>query len=185
MKIKRSLQRLLQLTHLQKFIQITLFVGVVFTIYSCSNNNQAEEIVPPGMQLLDLSYYGKPFSVYVPDTINQKLTITEMPTGALDVRSGEKFAISIYEQATDIDLTKSDISGDDVNKLKTILIDEPSMLMWESEITRPEFHFVLNKSIAGSEYSIEDTRDNDIGIFSKEDIERMLNSSKMIKVREN
>ncbi len=149
------------------------------TIISSCGGKKAEEVVAPqGMHTLNLSRFGKPFSIFVPDTVASKMEIIEQPSGALDIKVGKTFAVSINEQAADMELRKTDIKEDEVNKFKSFITEEPMAIMWESEITEPEFHFIVNKKIGNSEYSFEDVRDPEAKLFGKEAIQKMFDSSK-------
>ncbi len=162
---------------------ISLFAITGLTlITSCGGKKGNEEIVAPqGMHALNLSRFGKPFVIFVPDTVANKLAITEQSNGALDIKVGGIFAMSINEQAADIEMRKTDIKSDEVNKLKSFLTDEPGAIMWESEIVQPEFHFLMNQKIGASEYSFEDIKDTEVNPFGKEAIQKMFDSAKNIK----
>jgi hypothetical protein len=106
-------------------IAVALLTGIV----SCGGKKPDESVAAPqGMHVLDLSRFGKPFAIFVPDTVAAKLQITEQNTGALEIRVGKGFAISINEQAADLNLVKEDLKGDEVNKLRNFIVDEPSAL---------------------------------------------------------
>jgi hypothetical protein len=163
---------------------VTLLSIAIFTsiVISCGNKKSDEAIVAPqGMHTLDLTKYGKPFAIFVPDTVANKLYVTEQSSGALEIKIGKNFAISINEQAGDIALRKTDLKDDEVNKLKSLIVDEPTAIMWESEIVQPEFHFLLNQKIGNAEYSFEDIKDTEASPFGKDAIQKMFDSSKNIK----
>lgn len=149
------------------------------SLLSCGGNKEnAEIIAPQGMHTLNLNRFGKPFAIFVPDTVANKLSITEQTNGALDIRVGTTFAISINEQAADIEMRKMDIKEDELNKFKNYITDEPGAIFWESEIVEPEFHFLINKKIGGSDYSFEDIRDTEVNPFGKDAVQKMFDSSK-------
>ena len=160
---------------------------LVTTMISCGNKNDQEIIAPQGMHTLNLNRFGKPFAIFVPDTVANKLSIVEQTNGALDIKVGTTFAISINEQAADIEMRKMDIKDDELNKFKNYIADEADAIMWESEIVQPEFHFLLNQKIGTNDYSFEDIRDTESNPFGKDAIQKMFDSSKNIKeiVKEN
>jgi hypothetical protein len=165
---------------------IAVLTCILFFIYSCGDKKSDTGIVAPqGMHILDLSRYGKPFAIFVPDTVAAKLIITEQSTGALDIKVGKNFAITINEQPADIELRKTDIQEDEINKFKSFVINEPNALIWESgwegAANEPQFHFVLNHKIGNSDYCFEDLKDPDANTFGKEAIQRMFDSSKNVK----
>jgi hypothetical protein len=72
---------------ISKLFSATLVTAVLF---SCGEKKQDEPIVAPqGMNILDLSKYGKPFVIFVPDTTSAKLEITQQSYGALDIKVGK------------------------------------------------------------------------------------------------
>jgi hypothetical protein len=149
---------------------------------SCKTNSSESNIAAPeGMHSLDLARFGKPFSIFVPDTVKTRLTIIEQSNGALDIIAGTNFGVSINEQSNDLELLKNDLKDDEVNKLKSLIVDEPNALLWESEIVQPEFHFVLNKTVNGTEYSFEDIKDTEAEPFKKEAIQKMFDVCKNIQ----
>lgn len=162
---------------------INLFSAVIISsaLLSCGGKKEEAIVAPQGMHVLNLSRFGKPFAIFVPDTTVAKFEIIEQPSGALDIKVGKNFALSINEQAADIELRKSDIKSDDVNKFKSFVVEEPSAILWESEITQPEFHFLTNQKIGETEYSFEDIRDPEANSLSREAIQKMFDSSKNIK----
>lgn len=163
---------------------LNLFSVAVLTtvLMACGGEKKDEAIVAPqGMNVLDLNKYGKPFAVFVPDTTAAKLVITEQTSGALDIKVGTNFAITINEQAGDIELKKTDIKGDEVNKFKSFITEEPTAIFWESEITKPEFHFLINHKIQNKDYSIEDLKSTEMEPLSKEATQKMFDSAKGIK----
>ena len=162
---------------------ISLLTLVALTgLTSCGGKKGNEEIVAPqGMHTLNLTRFGKPFAIFVPDTVANKLVITEQSNGALDIKVGSNFALSINEQSADIELRKTDVKSDEVNKLKAFIVEEPAAIMWESEIVQPEFHFLINQKIGDSDYSFEDIKDPEVNPFGKETVQKMFDSAKNIK----
>lgn len=166
---------------LTPFAKTFLILSFLF-LNSCATKQSETNFSIEGMQPSDLSKYGKPFSIYVPDTLSSKLIIEEKVNGALEIKVGTNFAISINEQAADIELKKTDIKGDEVNKLKAFIIDKPDAILWESQINKPEYHFLVNQKIANSEYSFEDVVSSETKAFTKEAIQKMFDTSKNIQV---
>jgi hypothetical protein len=146
-------------------------------VSQCGNGNDKTEVkAPEGMIACDLSKYGKPFSLFVPDTLRSPLRITEEGSGALHLEAGNTFAISIREQHEDLALKKKDITEDEVNKLHGMIVDSTHALVWESGITSPEFHFVVNARISGGDYAFEDLRESEHAPFTKDAVMKMYNS---------
>jgi predicted small lipoprotein YifL len=161
---------------------ISLFTAAtLMTLVSCGSKGPEAIVAPEGMHTLDLNRFGKPFAIFVPDTIAHKLEISEQSNGALDIRVGKIFAISIYEQAADLSLRRQDIAEDEVNRFRSYLVEEPGAILWESEIVQPEYHFLLNQKIGQAEYSFEDLRDPEGPTFGKDAIQKMFDSARNIK----
>jgi hypothetical protein len=165
-----------------KTLKHLLFAVIFVSVISCGSKKANEDIVAPqGMHTLNLNRYGKSFAIFVPDTVANKLHIIEQSNGSLDIKVGKNFAISINEQPVDIELRKKDMKEDEVNKFKGFIMDEPTAVMWESEIVQPEFHFIVNHKIGETEYSFEDIKDTEANPFGKEAIQKMFDSAKNIK----
>ena len=159
-------------------------VAILFTsILSCGDKKNEQEaiVAPQGMNVLDLSKYGKPFAIFIPDTSAAKLSIIQQTYGALDIRVGNNFALSINEATEDIELKKKDISEDEINKFKNYVVQEAGAIFWESEITKPEFHFIMNQKIGNTDYSFQEIKTADAEPFGKEAIQKMFDSAKNIK----
>jgi hypothetical protein len=158
-------------------------LALVVALPGCGDKKeeQAKVEAPAGMTTLDLSKYGKPFTIFVPDSTVGKMEITEQSWGALEIRVGKNFQLSITEDPGDIELRKTDIKADDVNKFKAFVVEEPNTIMWESEITKPEFHFYTIQKLGNSTYVFEDIRSSEAEPFSKESIQKMLDSAKNMK----
>lgn len=166
----------------RRFLLMTLLFVTLLGFNSCGNKEPDAMVAPQGMHVLDLSSYGKSFAIFVPDTVAALLTISEQSSGALEIKVGKNFAISIFEQATDINARKTDIKDDEVNKLKSYIAEEPDAIMWESTIAEQnEYHFIVNRKIGSSDYSFEDIRDPEAAPFGKEAIQKMFNCCKDIK----
>lgn len=164
------------------FIHITALVFAV-SLQNCGDKKEEQPKVeaPAGMITLDLSKYGKPVTIFVPDTASAKLDIMEQTWGALEIKIGKDFQISITEDPGDVELRKSDVKGDEVNKFKSFIVEEPTTIMWESEITKPEFHFYSIQKLGNSTYVFEDIKKTDGEPFGKEAVQKMLDSAKSLK----
>jgi hypothetical protein len=165
----------------------TLFIvvsaaGLLFNS-SCGDKKTEQEpiVAPAGMNVLDLTKYGKSFAIFVPDTVQNKLSVVEQSYGALEITAGQRFAISISEQAEDLEMKKKEIKEDEVNKIKSFIVEEPTAIMWESAITEPEFHFIINVKAGNSEYHINDMNSPDAKPYDKESVQKMYDSAKNIK----
>lgn len=166
---------------MKKLITLLSAFTLALVITSCGGKETTQNIdAPAGMVALDLSKYGKQFSIFVPDTIASKLEVTEQSWGALEIKVGKTFQLSITEDPGDIELRKSDIKSNDVNIFKSFVVEEPLTIMWESEITRPEYHFYSIQKVGANSYVFEDIVSADGTPLSKEAVQKMLDSAKKI-----
>lgn len=166
------------LSHCTKFL---LLCGALLFIFSCGNKTHDQVPPPEGMCSIELSKYGKPFSVFVPDTSKHPLNIIEEGSGALIVKAGNGFAISITEEAADLQLKRTDIESDEINKFKAFTVNEPEAILWESAITEPEYHFVLNMKVAGRDFCFQDVQNMESKALGKSSMQMMFNNCKAIQ----
>ncbi|MCX7728156.1 MAG: hypothetical protein N2203_01680 [Bacteroidia bacterium] len=162
-------------------LSITVFtISLIF--FSCGEKK--EEIkAPEGMRITNLSSYGKPIILFVPDSTQGKLEITEQPGGILEIKVGRQFDILVKEGEEDIAFKKADLGNDDVYKIKQFIVDEPNSIAWEWAIgdLPSEFHFISVQKVGNSAYTFEDNRNSDGAPFSRSAIEKMLDAVKNIK----
>ncbi len=167
---------------MKKLFNLLAIILFTTTLISCSEKKEDEIKAPEGMQVLNLSKYGKPFMMFVPDSTQGKLEITEQPGGILEVKVGKIFDVNIKEGEDDIAFKKTDLSNDDVYKIKQFFIDEPGAIAWEWAIgdMPSEFHFISVQKVGNSAYTFEDNRNSEGAPFSKSAIEKMIESVKSI-----
>ena len=161
-----------------KKIILLLFTPAFCLLMSCggSKTNETNPGVS-GMREVQLKINGNQLSVMVPDSTKGKLEVVEQSWGATEIKVGKGFQISISEGEGDIALTKSDIAGNDVNKFKRFVKDEPALLFWESQITVPEFHFYLINKIGTTSYLIEDIKGD---MYDEKGIQTMIDAAKTL-----
>lgn len=161
-----------------KKLLILLAVPVLFASQGCGNATKDESVQIPGMEEVDLNQFGLALAIQAPDGSKGKLEVTNPLSGGTEIRVGKDFQISIKLEDGDIAMRKSDIAGDDVNKFKRYVIDEPTTIMWESQITDPEFHFYTIVKVGKDTYVIEDIKEEH---FSETSAKAMLESAKALK----
>ena len=162
---------------MKKIISYLFILSVVTTIYSCGSDKK-EAVVIPGMMEVDLSSHGMPVTIIIPDSTKGQLEMITQSWGATEIKVGKEFQVSVIEDKGDIELAKSDIKGNDVNKFKRFLTEEPNIIVYESEITQPEFHMYAIIKVGNTSYVVEDIKGE---IFSEASIKAMLESAKSIK----
>jgi hypothetical protein len=145
------------------FIKTAMAACAFLALGSCTSTEKKEEVSGDGLFAISLSRFGKPFTLRVPDTTMAQLHIGERSDGSLNVRSGPAFGVRIYEEEADLGLKRVDLHGDEVNRFKSFIVDEPDAIVWESAITEPQFHFIVNKKIGDREYSFQDDPDFTFG----------------------
>ena len=170
---------------MKKIFTLLATLTLAVSITSCGSKDSKQNLeAPAGMVALDLSKFGKQFSVFVPDTTTAKLEVVEQSWGALEIKVGKNFHLSITEDPGDIELRKSDIKSNDVNVFKSFVLEEPLSVFWESAITQPEYHFYSIQKIGTNTYVFEDVVAEDGQPFSKESVQKMLDSAKNIIAKE-
>ena len=142
-----------------KKLFLLILTPSICLLMSCGGSKKDETTsATPGMTEAHLKINGAALSIMVPDSTKGKLEVVEQSWGATEIKVGKNFQISISEGDGDIALTKSDVAGNDVNKFKKYVKDEPTLLFWESQITEPEFHFYMINKIGTTSYVIEDIK---------------------------
>ncbi len=169
-------------TYKMKKILLLITVPVVLFFAGCGNS-KTEETVPsiPGMMEVELKINGNPLLIMIPDSTIGKMQIVEQSWGATEIEVGKGFQISIEEGEGDVALMKSDIAGNDVNKFKRFVKDEPTLLFWESEITAPEFHFYSVVKPGTVSYIVKDIAGE---MFGEKAVEMMVESAKTLKAKD-
>lgn len=164
-----------------KKIFLLLAAPAMLFFASCGGTKTEETVTMPGMMETTINVNGNKLSIMVPDSTKGKMEVMEQSWGATEIKVGKEFQISISEGEGDIALTKSDIAGNDVNKFKRFVKDEPTLLFWESEITEPEFHFYTIVKPGAVSYVVEDIKGE---IFNEKAVQAMIDASKTLKVKE-
>ena len=157
-----------------------MVVPALIYVTSCGPKKEASVTIP-GMMEVDLKINGNSLLIMVPDSTKGKMEIVEQSWGATEIKVGKEFQISIAEGEGDIALMKSDIAGNDVNKFKRFLKDEPDLLFWESEITEPEFHFYMIQRVGTVSYLIEDIKEEH---FGEKGTQAMIDAARTLKLKE-
>ncbi len=164
---------------MKKIFLLLLCAPTLSLVISCggSKTDQPTSTIP-GMREVILKINGNPLSIMVPDSTKGKLEMIEQSWGATEIKVGKDFQISISEGEGDIALTKSDIAGNDVNKFKRYVKDEPTLLFWESQITDSEYHFYMINKIGTVSYIIEDVK---VEQYDEKGIQAMIDAAKTLK----
>jgi len=161
-----------------------LAIPALFATVSCGDKKKGGDEVP-GMSQYDLSSYGAHIVLNVPDTTKTKLEVAAQSSGSIEIKSGKDFQISVTPGEGDFALKKSDISSDEVKKFKRFVIDEPTALIWESQVSgmESEFHFYTVIKAGKDSYLIEDIKDGDS--FNEAAVRKMMEAAKSAKAKES
>lgn len=167
---------------IKKYVTLLAIPAALF-IAACGGSAKQENAEMPGMTKIDLTDFGMTVSLFVPDTTKNHLEIHPQTWGAIELKSGtgKEFHISVAPGEGDFNLKKSDISGDDINKFKRFVVDEPTAILWESQITDPEFHFYTVVKTTKESYVLEDVRGEQ---FSESSVKKMLEAAKSLTATE-
>jgi len=167
---------------MKKALVLILALSAILIHAGCDESRKEEvAAVKPGMMELNLKVNGNSLTITVPDSSIGRLEMAEQSWGATEIKVGKHFQISISEGQGDIALKKSDISGDEINKFKRYIKEDPNTLYWESAITEPEFHFYTVEKAGPVFYLIEDIKEEH---FTEKDVQQMLESAKSLKLQE-
>jgi hypothetical protein len=164
-----------------KKILISLLIVIEVYCVSCNNktqeNENADETLMENSEVnlpdTNLQSFGLPLTIKVPSGAS----ITQNAAGAIEIKA-RGFMLQIAEGTGDLNMLKKDLKNDDVNKLKRVIVDEKNALLYESQITTPEFHFMYVLTKPGTVYEVQDIRGY---TFTESDAELMLKASKTIK----
>ncbi|MDF2437649.1 MAG: hypothetical protein K0Q95_2025 [Bacteroidota bacterium] len=165
-----------------KKLFLLLAAPAMLILASCGGTKNEEATTTlPGMMETTINVNGNKLSIMVPDSTKGKLEVVEQSWGATEIKVGKEFQISVTEGEGDVALTKSDIAGNDVNKFKRFVKDEPTLLFWESEITQPEYHFYTIVKAGNASYVIEDIKGE---IFNEKGAQTMIDAAKTLKAKD-
>lgn len=164
-----------------KKILLLLAAPALILMASCGGSKTEEAVTIPGMAQNEITVSGNKLTIMAPDSTKGKIEIIEQAWGATEIKVGKDFQISVEESDGDVALMKSDIAGNDVNKFKRYIKDEPTLLFWESEITQPEFHFYTIVKVGEKSYVVQNLKDE---MFGEKQIEAMIEAAKSLKAKE-
>lgn len=165
-----------------KKVLLMASLPVLLLAIGCGGSKSEEVVSIPGMIQTEITVSGNKLTIMAPDSTKGKMEVMEQSWGATEIKVAKDFQISIEESDGDIALMKSDIAGNDVNKFKRYIKDEPNLLFWESEITQPEFHFYMILKTGNKTYLIQNLKDE---MFGEKQIESMIEAAKTLKLKES
>ncbi len=161
----------------------SFLLAASFLAGGCGNGDDpAQTDVPAGMVAADLSPFGLPVILHVPDSVSGVLQITENPQGGADIKVGANFQMSVKEGPGDIAMMKSDISSDAVKKLVKYVVEDPNALVWEWQIEgmEPEFHCYAIVKAGDRSFEVRNLEEV---VFSEKAATQMLDAAKSIRLK--
>lgn len=176
----------MQLSTISKTVFAIMAAGSLFINSGCGSgaaDQPAATDVPQGMVAADLSSFGIPVLVNVPDSTVGPLELSENPQGGVDVRVGKGFQFTVKEGVGDMTLMKSDITSDAIKKLVKYVVEEPNALIWEWQIDgmEPEFHVYAVVKAGDKSFEV---RNIESEVFSEKSATLMLDAAKSIRMKE-
>lgn len=144
-----------------------------------------EDVVPKGMVAADLflDSLGFPVKINVPDSTSGILERQPTPSG-VQVRVGSKFDLLVNiggAEESDLAVQKSLIEATDAG-MSTFMVNDTTTLVWETKFGEMSmFHFYTIVKVGADTYYVRDNNTNPENQFTKEDVDRMLESAKSLR----
>ena len=136
---------------------------------NAENNNNVK------MVDIDLSEHGIPFVVQAPEGSK-----VEESFGSYIVGNGDSFQLEVNEGGSSVEEHKENAKKNDINKIKSFVIEEEAGYLTENEVMRnPAFHFYYVKEKDGKTYSFTNKRGS--RSFTKAEAQAMYESAKNAK----
>lgn len=148
-----------------------LFIGLIAFLFACggganqdqtesqSTENQNEKAAADysDMESHDLSSYDIPAQIYLPGNMGKPdMNLTDW--GSLEIRIGENYGLEIVPFGLLLSEKKAELEADLVYQIN-YLEEKPDLLVYEKSIqdsdVDPEYHFFINREIAGEVYEIK------------------------------
>ena len=132
----------------------------------------------------ELSDYGMPFIIVVPDAGSGEVEIIANDWGGVEIVKGEGYMMSIAYGEGDIDLLKFDMEEDLVYK-SSIIEEGENFIIYKREIPEsgmePEYHFMVVFPVDGEAMELSNMKDV---IFGEKAVRNMLQSAMTFKAND-
>ncbi|PIQ14510.1 MAG: hypothetical protein COW67_13415 [Flavobacteriales bacterium CG18_big_fil_WC_8_21_14_2_50_32_9] len=161
-----------------KNIAFILLLFSFISFFSCDNEEKSTDenkiIVLKGYEELDLTQWGFPMSVMVPDAENNgEAQVTLTNRGALEIIVGQSFGIEIIYGEGDIELLKMDLEEDLVFSSE-IVKEDSTLLIYKQDIPesgiKTQHHFFYKTLIGNDIYEVRDLQGEQYGEKMIEDM---------------
>lgn len=163
---------------------LLLLVAPILILAASCGSKKEEKTTMEGMKEVTLKINGNDVSIMAPDSTVGIMEITEQSWGAIEIKVGANFNLSVEENEGDIPLMKTDINGNEVFKLQRFIKDEPTLLFWEAkngDMPDPRFHFYSIIKAGTATYVVKDVERPEA--FNEKAIQLMLDASKTLTVK--
>jgi hypothetical protein len=120
----------------------------------------------PALTSLSLRTTGFPKTIDAP-----AVAIASVRFGALHVSTGDAFHLEVRTTPVDLARWKASVSTNTVNKLHKFVVESAEVLLYESQVLQPEFHFVANVKVGNKTFSCEDSKGP---LYTQQQAETML-----------
>ena len=155
-------------------------IPAIISFTGCGTNEKSDATkVPQGMMELDLSQYGMPMTMMVPDSTIGTLVVSAQSYGDVEIRVGDYFQLKIAPGG-DLALRKSDLQADLLFKT-TLIKEDPAMIIYKSDLpdgSKSFHHFYL----LINNYEISDIGDSGEPL-SEAVVNKMVEAAKTLKAK--
>lgn len=156
-------------------------------LQACGDTSKKTEQVPNGQLVLDLSAQGFPLCINVPDSTFGNAELIENANG-IEIRIGNKYDILVNAagpEDADMKQQKALASASVDVGSNNFMIDSDTLLVWETKFgdLPPQQHFYRLVKIGNDIYYVRDNNQNTTSEFSQADIQRMIESSRSLRIK--
>lgn len=158
----------------------------ILTFISCGNSTtpteETQQIVIKGYEEIDLTPWGFPMTLLIPDSANNGSPKVEATNrGALEIVVGQNFAIEIIYGEGNINFFKSDLE-EDLVFTSEIIREDSTLLVYKQDIpdsgVKTQHHFFFKTVIGKDTYEVRDLQSEQ---FNEKAIEDMIKAVKTLR----
>ncbi|MDQ3111329.1 MAG: hypothetical protein M3R17_15690 [Bacteroidota bacterium] len=174
---------------MKRIFLITLLAAPIFwSACSGDKSETKEDIVPKGMIALDLKSMGYPVKINVPDSNYFPVIDSMASANGAQIRIGQHFDILVnFTAPEDADLAKQkELINANIAETHNYLAGDSATLVWETKFGDSDVsmhHFIRLVKIDDKTYMVRDNYDNPENVFSKPDVDKMIESAKSLRAR--
>lgn len=180
---------------IMKKIKYTSLFVLAFALFACGDKTpeSTEETVTEtvveennykGMEMVDLTAYDIPASIYIADKDKGKQVFNPTSRESLEIEVGKKFGIEITPFGFSVAEKKEELSNSLVYSVEFIE-DSPNKIVYKKTIPEsdldPEFHFFYTTSMNGDTYSVESLNK----AYTEKSIQKMVSAAESLEYKTN